>query len=608
VAQALDAHLAELFGGRFQIQWQLDLDPDQYAPPSASQVAGLAPRRKANYDAPARVYNDQEPPEPGGRPLGILTFFQLNVLFEGLFNDALSPAVFFEQTSRLETYLSNGSAAPPDGANPRDRDDPVASDSAAPHQNKLLWFVEDVVALIATTLDADKSEDRLIVLRHFLAVTSRESLQKIKWSVESVRRALLDEMMGILHRQSGLVQVKLDRLGEKEWSPELATGANESQLRGYVMLAGAKLPLVANVHRFAAATAGTLLNPKLQETDFGRDLTYRIDEWRALLDALKDNVAGLEKSVEHAWMERLLYEQEQSRAEQEAMAEIERNRASRLVGGGGAAATGTPGGTYSAVMLYFTIFAAVAAVATIDQIEFGKPLGELVTAAWPIVALAGALALFPFADRLWRRWRARLIGNDTFGYEFAFRLDQVVDTGVITHHLSRDPARVKELMKADQDLAAKECPRLKGLSLDRQGGARIEYSSADSTLVKLHLSATFRTRRRRRRLNPFGWLRRPAKFEIINEFLVRRTSGEETYILRETRMFGDAPRALNPAEVMGLLRFVLDRTALVFQVGKRKLNADEVLRHAGMIFDSATNRAARTPPQRRRRRLARSTP
>ncbi len=39
--------------------------------------------------------------------------------------------------------------------------------------------------------------------------------------------------------------------------------------------------------------------------------------------AIEDNIRGLERCVEHAWMERLLYEQEQSRAEQEAMAEIE---------------------------------------------------------------------------------------------------------------------------------------------------------------------------------------------------------------------------------------------------------------------------------------------
>lgn len=52
-----------------------------------------------------------------------------------------------------------------------------------------------------------------------------------------------------------------------------------------------------------------------------------------MLDALKDSVNGLEKAVEHAWMERLLYEQEPSRAEQEAMAEIERSRRKRSVAG-----------------------------------------------------------------------------------------------------------------------------------------------------------------------------------------------------------------------------------------------------------------------------------
>jgi hypothetical protein len=613
VGRALEIHLAELFGGRFRIQWQLDIEPDEYVSPSAAERAGLARKTAddaARYEAPARVYNDQETEGHLCRPLGILTFFQLNTLFEGLFNDALSPAIFFEQTSKIQKYLAAG----PDGTtatDPRDRDDPVPSgDLAAPvgpttrgpnaRQNRLLWFVEDVIGLITTTLDADKAEDRLVILRHFLAVTSRESLHKIKWSVESVRRALLDEMMGILHRQSSLIQVKLDKLGRQEWSPELAQGANESQLHGYVMLAGAKLPLIANVHRFAAAAAQVLLTPELRDRPAGRDLAYRVDEWQALLDALKDNVAGLEKSVEHAWMERLLYEQEQSRAEQEAMAEIERTRASRLGGSGGA--TPSPlGGTYNTILLYFTIVAAVAAVTALRGFSWDRSLDEILTAAWPVVALAAVLALFPAVDRLGRRWKARLLGHDMFGYEFAFRLDQIVDTEIINKHLSRNPDDIKELEAEDRKAAA-DCPRLTDLRIDRQGGARVEYSSADSTLVKLHLSASFRTRRRRHRLNPYGWFRRPARFEIINEFLIRRASGDETtFFLRETRMFGDAPRALDPDEIMGLLRFVLLRAALVFQPedSRRPLTADDVLRHAGVIFKAGAEAASRPAPSPR---------
>jgi hypothetical protein len=51
------------------------------------------------YSAPARAYNGYPParnrktdfPERRFKPRGIFTFFQLNMLLEGLFNDALTP-------------------------------------------------------------------------------------------------------------------------------------------------------------------------------------------------------------------------------------------------------------------------------------------------------------------------------------------------------------------------------------------------------------------------------------------------------------------------------------------------------------------------------------
>ena len=51
--------------------------------------------------------------------------------------------------------------------------------------------------------------------------------------------------------------------------------------------------------------------------------------------------------------------------------------------------------------------------------------------------------------------------------------------------------------------------RLSGLKLDREGGARIEYASRDSTVVKVHLTVTFRTARL-----PLGLLQRRARRRV----------------------------------------------------------------------------------------------
>ena len=565
---ALEAHMYEVFGGAFSLEWQKVSAANEvpgaagYSP--APDYNGLADLAGRNLSAPFL-------------PRGILTFFQLNTLFEGVFNDALSPAVFLERGAD-PGGAAQGGAAQGGAAGPA-------------RATTALETVADVVRLLKTNLDARTKDGKVVTLRHFLAVTSRESLQRLKWSVESVRRGLLEEMMGILHRQSRLNQLRLDRAGPQELSPELATGANESQLRGYVMLAGAKLPLIANLSRFAISTANRVTSDDPPTTDPAhimneRDLAYRLGEWNLLLEALTDNVRGLERAVEHAWMERLLYEQEQARAEQEAMAEIERSRTNRPTTTGG----GVGGGSYNALMLFATVVAAVVGFATIPYVNTSQSLLQQGELLWPIVVAAGILSMIPAYDLLRRYRRNRRRENDGFGYEFAFRLDRVVSASKIQDYLTYRPGAVRrrsdKIFIADRDAATK-CPSLRNLQLDRRGGVRIEYASRDSTLVKVHAIARFRARRDGRWYQPSRWWLRTARFEVINEFLARTVSGKAQCVLRESRMFGDCPRVLAPQELLKLVTFVLDRSALTFVPDERrnpKRDAADVLDYARQLF------------------------
>src|SRR5262249_5039049 len=80
------------------------------------------------------------------------------------------------------------------------------------------------------------------VLRKFLQATATSVLQEYKRRIERCRRALLGEMLQVTHRQQPLLQVEVP-----DKRPDRIEGVNEAQLRGYVMLVSAKLPLLENV-------------------------------------------------------------------------------------------------------------------------------------------------------------------------------------------------------------------------------------------------------------------------------------------------------------------------------------------------------------------------
>jgi hypothetical protein len=499
--KALDRHVQAVFGGDFSLKRHS--------------------RKRLSGEEAVRLYNGRSSTGRAGSPRGILTFFQLNTLFEGLINETLTPAVFFEDYDFLERWLSG----------------------AAKEQRTASEFI----ALIKVSTDATTDVvAQMTVIKHFLAVTSRESLQKLKWSIESVRRSLLDEMLGVLHRQSRLSQLNLAAV---ERTPEQVTGANESQLRGFVMLAAAKLPLVLNVQRYVKSTVGQLkavlqdgpddaaeVEGTVADTDNLKfqlqDLEWQMDEWVGLVDAVNDNVRGLEKAIEHAWMERSLYEQEQVRAEQEAMAEIQRSRNSR-------SPIISPDTAINSLVMIFTVIAVIWTIRHDSSSNNEPPPSGLreFFSLWPPLAIAVGIFVGVLAFVGIRRWRnGRRGGSDAYEYEFAFRLDEHVATDKVRAYLAADR---QTPVASDLD----------SLMVGQRGGVRIERISADSTLIKLHSSFTFKV----------GTFAR-AHFEVVNEILAHKVSDNNQYVLREARIFGDSQRTLSPDEVVDLVNASLDAT------------------------------------------------
>jgi hypothetical protein len=539
VREALRTHIKELFGGDFSLR-RYDRE-DQVSGGEASEIYR---GRASNTNERHQIAQGISGANGAGRedrsaehlpPLGILTFFQLNTLLEGLINETLLPAVFFEEYTFLKDWVQEG--------------------SYSRGFRSLGGFVE----LLLVDADATSVTGQITTLDHFLAVTAREVLQKIKWSVESVRRGLLDEMMSVLHRQSSLNQLALSSF---ERSPEQAGDANESQLRGYVMLVAAKLPLITNVHRFARSTLSRL-ELDLKDCAAAKngeflpgyaDLKYQLSGWRDLLDALAENIHGLETAIEHAWMERLLYEQEQVRAEQEAMAEIERSRNGRrpLV---------SPETAINAAVLVFAVAAVVLTARSTSEPRAPQSLWTLLLL--PSILGLGVLVLavgWTVLTRYLKIWRSR---TDVYDYEFAFRLDLEADESKTQRYLGRsDP----------ESIHGTGFSKFKVL---RRGGARIERITPDSSLVKLHSAIVFRPDSR-------FWHRSRARFEIVTEILGHRVSNKNRYVLRESRIFGDTSSPLAPDKVVALVTAALTVTA--GRVLSDKLDVEKIVNLAAPVF------------------------
>jgi hypothetical protein len=501
IQEALRVHVGEVFGGPFDVR---RLEPQRW---KDLREGAAAVRRYNGLAETPQPGSDRDPTlDVHGSPLGALTFFQLNTMLEGICNLTLSPAVFFERYGFMKEYLAQG-----DGA------------------IKVFRTVGEFVDVILTDADGRQIPGQIDALRHFLAVTSRETLQKVKWSVESVRRNLLSEMMSVLHRQSRLVQLDLAAI-KRERSPELASDANETQLRGYVTLVAAKLPIISNVNEVARLAADHLQAPVRRPESIASagELGVELEHWFLLLTGLKDNVRSLERAVEQAWMERVLYEQQQSRSEQEAISEIERSRFGRGVG------FTIRRSAYDSVNLIFTILSVLFVVATtkpddIRRIFSGDAnVRQLAMVLWPIAAVAVVLYLIVPAVSLGLRQRRDQDGtSDSYTYEFAFAFDEATEPELIEKHLLLPRRRERPKVTVPGR-------RLRRLSVTRLGGGRIERVSVDNSSIKLHTVLTFRARR---------W--RYARFEVVHEILVSRVSDVPRYLLHQIRIFGDSPVALD---------------------------------------------------------------
>lgn len=493
VADALVAHILTVFGGDFRVN-RLEPSTDR--------------RGREGMEAVLRYNGLGGEPSP---PLGALSFQQLNVMVEGLCNQSLLPSVFFEHYQDAKEWLDENR-----------------------QNSSILTYLDDFIRAVTVDADAATEAGQITTLHRFMTI-SRGSLQWMRRSVESVRRSLLDQMMAVSHRQARLIQVDLAGIGY-ERTPELTGEATESQMRGYVMLMATKLPLMFTIADGArdAVTTLTQRAGRDEEAELTQvrmaELETLVASWAALLDRLRINVASLETAVEHDWQERLLYEQEQARSEQEAMAEIERSRRgrpeSRRLGDA----------AYNASMLLLTAVAVFIAVRTGEET---KATGwQQIFELWPFLAVLGGFMIVWQIVATVARWRRQRNPNsDAYSFESALRVDEPAD-----------PQRIRNyLLRRQSDEV--ESRAFKKVKLRRLGGWRVERISGDTTLLKVHSIAVVRLT-----------LLRYARVEIVTEIMARKISTNYQFFVRQCRMFGDSPVPIPLDQLADLFRELLEHT------------------------------------------------
>jgi hypothetical protein len=452
---------------------------------------------------------------------------QLNIIVEGLSNESLLPAVFFEQDDNVEQFRTD------------------------PHRAALpLRSVGDYVDAITIDEDATLPPGQIAALHRFYVLTGNETLQRLKWSIESARRNLLDGMVGVMHRKARLVQLNLGNTAVLR-RPELADEGTEAQLRGYVMLLGAKLPAASNAGSVAALAVRQLRSaPGVRDaySDQYAELVTLQQHWRAMLRAIERSVDQLDSAVTHEWREKMLYEQEQARSEQEALAEMERSRRGRLET---SRLTGT---AYNAFILILTVVLVIYAVRSLDTTPTPNSIsswGRVLLNLSPVLVGAAAVYVLPsivLVAFLGRRAR-RKGGSDSYGYEFEFHLDADTDATTIRRYLAKGRGRGIAARTVRHDDAG---PTFRHLRHIHTGSGRIERVSSDATTIKIHSIVTFHQRR---------WSVRYARFEVVHEVMARTVAEQPHYVLRQTRVFGDTPEPLSPDEVLWFARFILEYAA-----------------------------------------------
>jgi len=598
VQQAIKKHIAALVGGDFFSHH-----------PGPTWPSTRRPQESAIPDENLEKYRDEN--------MGMLTFFQINTVLEGLYNSNLDPLVFFRSEATIETTYTLGDffqeiavgfhpirRSKGEHFNVKDPENDQERKKQEEQDKKANVTIEDFFkAYVENSASLDTPDRGLVTgftkqvtypraqalaLDEFLAKTEVLTLKTLKKRIEHCRRALLDGLIEVTHRRDPLIQAD-----SPDGATDGITGATEAQLRGYVMLISAKLPLVANVLIH--------LEDLHYEGDTGRHRKFRINDeqladplvgdsavygpfssWKGLLEGLRSDLNSLMDAISQARTDRMLYEQEQIHAEQETLAEITRlnERTSDSIGTGANT-------TISIISNLLALIAVLLAAGALFQNGQLPKLFQQILSVFNVKYIPGAVeaiggilvlvALYIVLSLLTGvaiRWITRLVRRDLhleskFYYELDAHIDAPFNGDKLTYLLVNgvpDPLpamRWTAFMHAFQSFFSalkrsviyveKAAPHelepgkyRKYIRKHERNSYRVERLEKSEALHKVYVEAKIR-------VSPHRFIHAI----IVYEILFHRPAKDQDYILKDLRVVSTHSQELTVTELVNLKKIVV---------------------------------------------------
>ena len=477
---------------------------------------------------------------------GVLTFFQLNAICEGLFNASFDTQVFFHHPE-----AHNGDARL------KSIEASYALREFACHS--VVCFHRSFMPHPSRSLIKIPDSYKNQIIKHFLHFTGTESLRKLKWRIEECRRALLPETIASTSTHYNVSQIE----APLEWEERIGD-ANASQLIGYVKFLTAKLPLLTNVDRYLeevttrldAAQGENVVSPSASQVTKVDSIGSLWRSWSGLVTAIRENVEGLLRTIEHSLRERQLHEQEQIRYEQETVGEIERRR--QRLGISGSEASGSSSGPLTALTILATIFTITYGVS--QKLEIQQWSGSLLGLAIPTLIILFILD---------RRRKKRLRSN-RFYYEMDIRLERpLLEDSALQmfdgrfRNLSEPEWWVpSSLPRVDYDQQATP-----GWTPPERRSYRFGQVAESEAIHKIHYETNilwdawglvYGKQGFNKWLPSFRSHRIMENCELTYEILYHRPSRARSFMLRELRFVTTSDRILNREELLRLKLLIVN--------------------------------------------------
>jgi hypothetical protein len=350
VRMALQCHIERLMGG------------DYYSHISKNESDGLDSSLVARQrDEQRQLGLDPLLPaflaDYAARLWGILSFYQVNVILEAMFNHTFAPRVFFHadapeeniraevrekrrefsvgnfaalvvapralaslsRQAELESKQTGSEGEQTDHGKEQIKKAGAMLRSLAKHETESELRSEyphlPQIAQAFTAIAMNDLAKEYIIVK-FLQATTTRTLLWIKSLIERSRRALLDEMIQFVHSRQQVVQIEVP-----DEDTDRITGVTESQIRNYVLLFAAKFPLLENLHRQLQSAIDSIEDPGALKA-----IGHLKTTWETLLTDIENDIASLDHAVEESRQNQLLIETERIRTEQETLAEVSRLR------------------------------------------------------------------------------------------------------------------------------------------------------------------------------------------------------------------------------------------------------------------------------------------